>query len=288
MSMEPSDFELLKSVNLYDILGFVSREEFTPELAKKSYRKLALKFHPDKNPNAPADKFEAIQLAYLILSTPDYKEKYDTIYDTNSQTKDFNDLISSYRSEIESIKFEKISEEEFVKKLHELNVKNNAVFDSLDVLDEESGSNAVNKMLVDRSTANNEFANQYKEDLGILGSISDQAELNKKFNEMFESRNEEVAHFDDSGTFGQTGLTVFNGCDTLCNYTTLSNMNYNSMYAGNSTYEQSFKLNKVPKYVDDNKSMEDRMKEYLGRTDELASLAKKSTSANLNAADYRT
>ena len=30
-----------------------------------------------------------------------------------------------------------------------------------------------------------------------------------------------------------TDITVFNGSDTLCNYTTLSNMHYDSMYSKN-------------------------------------------------------
>jgi len=285
MSLEPSDLELLKSVNLYEILGFVSRDEFTPELAKKSYRKLALKYHPDKNPNVPTDKFEAIQLAYLILLTPDYKTQYDNVYDDNSQSKDFKDLISSYRSEIEKIKFDKISEEEFAKQINELNIKNNSEHNLDDILDQTSASNAVNKMMNDRNVENNEFVKQYKADLNMLGSISDQNDLNKKFNEMFESRNDETSHIDN---VSETEITVFNGCDTLCNYTTLSNMDYNSMYASNSTYDQSFKLNQIPKYVDDKKTLEDRMKEYLNRTDELAQIAKKSTSLNINHADYRS
>lgn len=281
MSLEPTDLELLKSVNLYEILGFVSKDEFTPELAKKSYRKLALKYHPDKNPNVSTDKFEAIQLAYLILLTPDYKIQYDNVYDNNSQLKDFKDLISSYKSEIETIQFNKISEKEFKDQIHELNIKNGGI---LDILNQETATNTVNKMIIDRNVENNEFATQYKADINILEGISDQTELNKKFNEMFESKNDEVSHFDDVSS---TGITVFNGCDTLCDYTTLSNMDYNSMYASNSTYEQSFKINQVPKYVDDNRTIEDRMKEYLNSTDELGKIAKKSSSSNTSHADFR-
>ena len=179
--MEPSDFELLKSVDLYEILGFVSKDEFTPELAKKFYRKLALKFHPDKNPDTPQDKFEAIQLAYLILSTPEYKSQYDNIYEINSRTKDFNDLIDNFKSELESIQFQKISEEEFTKKIHELNIKNNSELKSIDVLDEETSTHAINKILVERSTADNEFIDRYKSDLNVFGSIINHVELNKKF-----------------------------------------------------------------------------------------------------------
>ena len=281
--MDPSDFELLKTVNLYEVLN-LTKDEFSPESAKKSYRKLALKFHPDKNPDAPPDKFEAIQLAYLILSTPEYKEQYDTIYDTNSQTKDFKDLATTYNAEKDTFQFEKISEEEFAARIKEINLKNNA---QLEQLKEEDALDAVNKMMSDRSVFSDEVLNQNKQMANALAGISDPTELNKKFNAMFEEANDLAEKFNDSVAFGQTGMTVFNGTDTLCNYTTLSNLKYDSMYSSNSTYEESFKLNKVPKYVDDNKSLEDRMKEYLSRSDDLAAMAKKSTSANLNSAVYK-
>lgn len=281
--MDPSDFELLRTVNLYEVLN-LTKEEFSPESAKKSYRKLALKFHPDKNPDIPTDKFESIQLAYLILSTPEYKEQYDTIYDSNSQTKDFKDLASTYNAEKDSFQFEKISEEEFAAKIRAINLKNNA---QLEELKEEDAVDAVNKMMVDRTIFSDEVLNQNMQMANALSGITDQTELNKKFNAMFEEANDLADKFNDSTAFGQTGLTVFNGTDTLCNYTTLSNLKYDSMYAGNSTYEESFKLNKVPKYVDDNKSLEDRMKEYLSRTNDLADMAKKSTSSNLNSAVYK-
>ncbi|KKQ96697.1 MAG: hypothetical protein A3C27_03095 [Candidatus Levybacteria bacterium RIFCSPHIGHO2_02_FULL_39_36] len=60
----------------YKILG-VSKNA-TPEEIKKSYRKLALQFHPDKNKSKEAeDKFKEINHAYEVLSDPQKKQQYD-------------------------------------------------------------------------------------------------------------------------------------------------------------------------------------------------------------------
>jgi len=61
----------------YSILG-VDRNS-SPEEIKKSYRNLALKYHPDRSGGSPEaeDKFKEITEAYDTLSDPDKKAKYD-------------------------------------------------------------------------------------------------------------------------------------------------------------------------------------------------------------------
>ena len=61
----------------YDVLG-VSRSS-TAEEIKKAYRKLAIKFHPDKNPGdkEAEENFKEAAEAYDVLSNPDKKQRYD-------------------------------------------------------------------------------------------------------------------------------------------------------------------------------------------------------------------
>jgi molecular chaperone DnaJ len=61
----------------YEVLG-VSKTANSDEI-KKAYRKIAIKFHPDKNPDDPSaeDKFKEAAEAYEVLSNPDKKQRYD-------------------------------------------------------------------------------------------------------------------------------------------------------------------------------------------------------------------
>src|SRR5210317_1764369 len=61
----------------YEILGI--SKNATPVEIKKAYRKMALKYHPDKNPGdkSAEDKFKAAEEAYEVLSDENKNARYD-------------------------------------------------------------------------------------------------------------------------------------------------------------------------------------------------------------------
>ena len=61
----------------YEVLGL--KKGASDDEIKRAFRKMAMKYHPDKNPGdkAAEEKFKEVNEAYSVLSDPDKKSKYD-------------------------------------------------------------------------------------------------------------------------------------------------------------------------------------------------------------------
>ena len=92
----------------YQILG-VPRNA-TSEQVKKAYRKLAMQYHPDRNPGKEKwanEKFKEINEAYGVLGDPDKRKQYDQfgtvgnigdIFGSPSTRTTFEDLMKDFGS----------------------------------------------------------------------------------------------------------------------------------------------------------------------------------------------
>jgi len=92
----------------YYILGL--KQTATTEEIRKAYRKLSLKFHPDKNEGDEffTERFKEIQEAYETLSDNVQRKKYDDLKTTNNSYKQNNNG-ANFNPEIEFFKANKQS-----------------------------------------------------------------------------------------------------------------------------------------------------------------------------------
>jgi len=110
--------------NYYKILNIQENTEQAD--IKKAYKKLAIKWHPDKNKSSNAEeKFKEISEAYQILSDPDKRKEYDNLRGTSFNNSHINfanpfDLFDSFFNDMHRLDDFSSMEQHFRQMQHDL------------------------------------------------------------------------------------------------------------------------------------------------------------------------
>lgn len=83
------------TMSYYSVLGLNEGESI--ENVKKRYKKLALKYHPDKNANSDYKEFQKIKEAYENIMSNKSNNTH-SLYNTNFNTNTFNSIIGTFYS----------------------------------------------------------------------------------------------------------------------------------------------------------------------------------------------
>jgi len=133
----------MATVNLYDVLKLSS--DCSQADIKRSYRKLAKKYHPDRKKDGDRELFELITEAYNMLSNPQTRADYDKIYNDFMGTQhhhhatlkeEFENYELSRKTDVTHLSKEE-SKKMFKKEFNEMDRRHNFRRENLDsVLDD--------------------------------------------------------------------------------------------------------------------------------------------------------
>jgi curved DNA-binding protein CbpA len=170
--MEEINVKNYSKINLYEVLDITDKSD--KKTIKKKFNKLVLKYHPDKK-GGDIDKYQAITIAYKILSNDDLREKYDSEYKKIlNNKKTFNDLKTEFidfKVDDEKNKLTAAKEYDdkniFLNEKHGLNkttIEN--IIDEMNNLEENRKILKIPEKLNDNVT-NEDFNKKFEEDLVV-------------------------------------------------------------------------------------------------------------------------
>ena len=252
------NFDELK-FNLYDLLAV--SPDATEKKIKKAYRKLIIKFHPDKDNLVDEEIYNHLTIANQVLTNDDLRKKYDnwlnSFGDDNPGHKDlkqnFEDSVSQIKCHFPSMPSEaKVS---YFEKAENLNNKHGV-------------NNDFNQNTMEKYNAKKKELEQDIEFENL--NIKNKNDFDNKFNTVKEDR--EICQ-DIIKSNGQ--IMEFNQQSVGDEY--LSITNYSLLYSedsiqGNkySSLDNAFKLQPKMEFVEED--IEKKMKDYKNFSNDLSTL----------------
>jgi curved DNA-binding protein CbpA len=238
--------------NLYEVLGLTN--EASESRIKKSFKKLVIELHPDKNPDSNEEIFNHIVIANQVLSNSILRKDYDNYLEEKDKKTSHVDLKTNFDTAIKDVeKFFPVKEDAnktFKTKIEELNKKH-----------------GVNDDLNSRNVMSH-YENIKKSRDTQINIPQEKISNRDDFNQKFESRK-------DTGVFdGQiipvnpnSNLGTYQPNDALVGIG-----DYSKLYAEDSvstgsytSLDMAFKIHKIDSNVSE-KSLKERMEEYKNQT----------------------
>ena len=239
--------------NLYEILGLTN--EASENRIKKSFKKLLIELHPDKNPDSNEEIFNHIIIANQVLSNSILRKDYDNYLQEKDKQILHTDLKNNFDSVIKDVEklfpIKEDADKKFKTKIEELNNKH--------------GVNNLNSKNVMTQYE------QLKKMRDSQVSITQEKISNRDdFNQKFESRK-------DLGTFDSqiiqvkpnSGLGTYQPNDALVGISDYSKLYIEDNISTGSytSLNTAFKIQNIDSNISE-KSLKERIEEYKNQTNQ--------------------
>lgn len=235
--MNEEDIEKIASLDLYEILDIDKNS--SPRKIKKSFRKLVLRFHPDKK-NGDKDAFELINLAYSILKNNKLKSLYEKKRNAYLNSNTFLDI---KKNNLNTDKFfpnnEKDAKIKFNQLEEKLNIKHQFNSDDISKISMSEINTRLDNLKLTRSEIDEIIKNKFQK----------KSLTKNDFNELFisnikkEDTNNEIVAFNLNST-GLMNYTSIDNIDKLYS----ENVNHSNKY---TSLDQAFKC-EIPQNTSNN------------------------------------
>lgn len=252
------NFDELK-FNLYELLA-VSQDASEKKI-KKAYRKLIIKFHPDKNNLIDEEIYNHLTLANQVLTNERLRKSYDDwLKSFGEDNSSYIDLKENYK---ETVKNTKVN---FPAMPSEAKI---SYHDKVNKLNEKHG---FNQDFDNESTINkyNQKKKELENGIHIQQNIKNKKEFNSKFNtyKVDDVNSQEII---------KTNGNIVEYNQQVLGDEYMSIRNYNMLYSeesiqGNnySSLDSAFKLQPKMEYVEEN--VDKKMKDYKKMSNDLTTL----------------